>query len=304
MAGGLANMCPYEGEARTAVRGSEEAADEEEAKGRAICRAAPEAGGAGRAASGACDGAAGRGATESAGEGDVRGRARVSAAGEGAVGRSVGALRGAREPRAPDRRGGGEGRAGEGDAGAEDPRGEAAEPGVGTSWSGLLRAVPRSGAEDADRSAQRVVLRAQQRAEAPAEAGRGARSVRVGVLVRRVEGTRRLALPPRRRGPRRRAPDLARRLRLETRETPDLPHRRPPGRTPMKPRRPPWHASRPPGGDAPSLRPVHRVGNRSHRGTNGSGCRRDGWAGASVTSCDAPDPSHTAWPEQRPGLAP
>src|SRR5690606_13712412 len=37
MAGRLANMCPYEGEARTAVRGSEEAADEEEAAGLEIC---------------------------------------------------------------------------------------------------------------------------------------------------------------------------------------------------------------------------------------------------------------------------
>src|SRR5690606_16176707 len=91
---------------------------------------------------------------------------------------------------------------------------------------------------------------------------------------------------------------------LEALKTAHLPHRRPTGRTTMKPRRTPWPARRPPGGDAPSLRPVHRVGNRSHRGTNGSDCRRDGWAGASVTSRDAPDPSRAAWPEPRPELAP
>src|SRR5690606_40007508 len=108
VAGGLANMCPYEGEARAAVHGSEEAADEEEAAGRAVCRAAPEAGRAGRAASGACDGAVGGGAAESAREGDVRGRARVSSEGEGAAGGAGGPLRGTRKPRSSDRRGGGE----------------------------------------------------------------------------------------------------------------------------------------------------------------------------------------------------
>src|SRR5690606_7792678 len=71
VARGLANMCPYESEARAAVRGSEEAADEEEAEGRAVCRAAPETGRAGRTASGACDGAVGRGTSEPADEGDV-----------------------------------------------------------------------------------------------------------------------------------------------------------------------------------------------------------------------------------------
>src|SRR5690606_17803429 len=105
----------------------------------------------------ACGGAVGRGAAESAGEGDVRRGARVPAAGEGAAGGSVGALRRAREPRASDRRGGGEGRVGEGDAGAEDPGGEAAESGVGARRESVLRAVPRPGAEDADRSAQRAL---------------------------------------------------------------------------------------------------------------------------------------------------
>src|SRR5690606_30253125 len=187
MVGRLANMCPYEGEARTAVRGSEEAADEEEAEGRAVCRAAPDAGRAGCAASGACHGSVGGGAAESAGEGDVWRGARVSPKGRGAVGGAGGSLRRAREPRAPDRRGRGKGGARQGDAGAEDPGGEAAEPCVGTGRPGVLGAVPSSRAEDADRGAQRAVLRAEQRAEAPAEAGRFARSVRVGVLVRRVE---------------------------------------------------------------------------------------------------------------------
>src|SRR5690606_1170438 len=109
---------------------------------------------------------------------------------------------GAREPRAPDRRGGGEGRAGPGDAGAEDPGGEAAEPGVGTGRESVLRALPPPGAEDADRGPQRALLRAQQRAEAPVEAGRVARSLRVGVLVRRLEGPRRRAGATRRVRPR------------------------------------------------------------------------------------------------------
>src|SRR5690606_26424678 len=170
---------------------------------------------------------------------DVWRGARVPAAGEGAVGGAGRSLRGAREPRAPDRRGGGEGRAGPGDAGAEDPGGEAAEPGLGTGRAGLLGAVPRPGAEDADRGAQRAVLRAQQRAEAPAEARGRARSVRVGVLVRRVEGAGHGAVRARRPCPGRRAADVARRLWLETLETPDLPHRRPAARTAMKPRRPP-----------------------------------------------------------------
>src|SRR5690606_11119471 len=121
-----------------------------EAEGRTICRAPPEAGRAGRAASGACDGAVGRWAAESAGERDVWRRARVLSAGEGTTGGAGGALRSAREPRAPDRRGGGEGRARAGDAGIEDPGREAAEPGVGTRRAGVLRALPSSRAEVAD----------------------------------------------------------------------------------------------------------------------------------------------------------
>src|SRR5690606_19794498 len=155
---------------------------------------------------GACDGAVGGGAAESAREGDVRSRARVSSEGEGAAGGAGGPLRGTRKPRSSDRRGGGEGRVGAGDAGAEDPGGEAVEPGVETRRAGVLRAVPRPRAEDADRGAQRALLRPEQRAEAPAEAGRGARPVRVGVLVRRVEGAGRLAVRARRVRPRRRAP--------------------------------------------------------------------------------------------------
>ena len=97
---------------------------------------------------------------------------------------SVVSLLGDEQSPAPAR--GGEGSEGSiaGDAGSGDSDRAGVESAVGADGQGVRRSLSRSGASDAQGGAERVVVCAEQCAEAPTGIAMGDRSVRVGTVVR------------------------------------------------------------------------------------------------------------------------